>query len=207
MKTTKFSFGLIRFYGTSIILGNLIPNSFFFIWTVLFQTIQFSISTQFCSIWPIDRIISGATTPGQNGPGSDGNEGVHSFGRVLPLCRDGVGVFHSPSKLGHTKLAQIKLNSLCIEDHIFILSLVPCVFNICTACDTAHFLGFARVFAWTCSSISTEFDDSLPDPFCLAEAALLYKSLVIYKNLFASWIFSKFSFVVLSDCVRAYTKT
>ena len=26
--------------------------------TVLFQTIQFSISTQFSSIWPIDRILS-----------------------------------------------------------------------------------------------------------------------------------------------------
>ena len=31
---------------------------------------------QFSSIWPIDRTLSGATTPGQNGPGSDGNEGV-----------------------------------------------------------------------------------------------------------------------------------
>ena len=28
------------------------------------------------SIWPIDRILSGATTLGQSGPGSDGNEGV-----------------------------------------------------------------------------------------------------------------------------------
>ena len=26
----------------------------------------------------LDRILSGATTPGQSGPGSDGNEGVHS---------------------------------------------------------------------------------------------------------------------------------
>ena len=43
---------------------------------VLFQAIQFSISTQFCSIWPIDRALSSATTPNQNGPGSDGNEGV-----------------------------------------------------------------------------------------------------------------------------------
>ena len=25
-------------------------------------------------IWPIDRTLSGATTPGQNGPGSDGNK-------------------------------------------------------------------------------------------------------------------------------------
>ena len=28
------------------------------------------------SIWPIDRTLSGATTPGQSGPGSDVNEGV-----------------------------------------------------------------------------------------------------------------------------------
>ena len=28
------------------------------------------------SIWPIERILSGATTPSQSGPGSDGNEGV-----------------------------------------------------------------------------------------------------------------------------------
>ena len=28
------------------------------------------------SIWLIDRTISDTTTPGQSGPGSDGNEGV-----------------------------------------------------------------------------------------------------------------------------------
>ena len=44
--------------------------------TVLFLVIQFSISTQFSSIWPIDRTLSSATTPSQSGPGSDGNEGV-----------------------------------------------------------------------------------------------------------------------------------
>ena len=44
--------------------------------TVLFRAIQFSLSAQFSSIWPIDRTLSGATTPGQNGSGSDGNEGV-----------------------------------------------------------------------------------------------------------------------------------
>ena len=31
--------------------------------TVLFQGIQFSISTQFSSIWPIDSALSDATTP------------------------------------------------------------------------------------------------------------------------------------------------
>ena len=29
-----------------------------------------------CSIWSIDRTLSSATTPGQSGPGSNGNEGV-----------------------------------------------------------------------------------------------------------------------------------
>ena len=31
---------------------------------------------QFSSIWPIDRTLSGATTPRQGGPESDGNEEV-----------------------------------------------------------------------------------------------------------------------------------
>ena len=44
--------------------------------TVLFQTIQFSMIILFSSIWPIDRTLSGATTPGQSGPGSNGNEEV-----------------------------------------------------------------------------------------------------------------------------------
>ena len=44
--------------------------------TVLFQTILFNISTLFSSIWPIDRNLSGATTPSQSGPGSDSNEEV-----------------------------------------------------------------------------------------------------------------------------------
>ena len=45
--------------------------------TVLFQTILFILSTQFQiqktvlfqTIWPIDRALSGATTPGHSGPG------------------------------------------------------------------------------------------------------------------------------------------
>ena len=67
-----------------------------------------------CSIWPIDRTLSGATTLGQSGPGGNGNERVsripqiskagatqsdglmsypgHSLGGwgFLPLCRDAV---------------------------------------------------------------------------------------------------------------------
>ena len=90
-----------------------------------YQVIQFSISTQFHSIWPIDRTLSGATTPGQSRPGSDGNEGVlhipesssitgtsasdclvsypgHSLGRgqSYPLRREAVSVLYSPSWMG-----------------------------------------------------------------------------------------------------------
>ena len=45
--------------------------------TVLFQTVQYSISTQFSSIWPIDRTLSGATTLSQTGPVSDGNDCIN----------------------------------------------------------------------------------------------------------------------------------
>ena len=41
-----------------------------------FQTIQFNISTMFNSILPIDRVLSGATSPSLSEPGSDGNKGV-----------------------------------------------------------------------------------------------------------------------------------
>ena len=44
--------------------------------TVLFQTIQLNISTQFISIWLVDRTLWGTTTLDKRGPGSDGNEGV-----------------------------------------------------------------------------------------------------------------------------------
>ena len=44
--------------------------------TVPFQTIQFRISTQFSSIWPIDRTLSSTTILGQSGLGSNSNIGV-----------------------------------------------------------------------------------------------------------------------------------
>ena len=53
--------------------------------TILFQIIQFSMCTQFSSNWHIDMALSGATTPGQSGPGSNGNEGVPPFPKPLAL--------------------------------------------------------------------------------------------------------------------------
>ena len=58
--------------------------------TVLFQTIQFSKSTVWMSnsfIPPIDRTLSGATTPGQSEPGSDGNQGVLCFPQSSTINR------------------------------------------------------------------------------------------------------------------------
>ena len=87
----------------------------------------------FISIWPIDMTRSGATTPGQSEPGSDGNEEVlhipqissitevsawdclvsyprYLLGDVLPLCRDAVGIFYSPNQLGNKIVKEILLS-------------------------------------------------------------------------------------------------
>ena len=53
--------------------------------TILFQTIHFSISAQFSSIWTIDKTLSGATTLGQSGPESEGNKGYSTFPKALAL--------------------------------------------------------------------------------------------------------------------------
>ena len=44
--------------------------------TVLFQTIQFTTNTQFSSIWHTEMTLSGLTTPGQSGHGSGSNDGI-----------------------------------------------------------------------------------------------------------------------------------
>ena len=49
---------VVWFYGISTFWGYLMPSLFLYK-SVLFQTIQFSISTHFSSIWPIDRTLSG----------------------------------------------------------------------------------------------------------------------------------------------------
>ena len=53
--------------------------------TVLFQAIQFTMGMLFSSIWPKDRTLLGATTLGQSGHGSNGNEGVL---RIPQLCHN-----------------------------------------------------------------------------------------------------------------------
>ena len=115
---------LVWFYSVSTIVGYLMPKTFLYISTILFQTFQLSINIQFSSIWIIRRILSGATTPGQNGPGNDSNKEILRIpqrsgitgssplfnvisctlvGGVLSLCRDSVVVFCSPNWLGHMK--------------------------------------------------------------------------------------------------------
>ena len=110
--------------------------------TVLFQRIQFDISMQFSSIWPIDRTLSGATIPSQSGPGSNGNEGVlcipqssnitgtspsdclvsypgHSLrAGLLLLCWEAVSVFYSPNQLDNSMLIIRKFCNKIIEMYI-----------------------------------------------------------------------------------------
>ena len=55
--------------------------------TVLFQIIQFRISTRFSSIRSMDRTLSGATTPNKSGPESDGSEGVLRVPQTSSITR------------------------------------------------------------------------------------------------------------------------
>ena len=55
--------------------------------TVLFQVIQFSISTQFSSIQPIDRVPPGATTPGHGGPRAMAKKGCSVFPKAPALLQ------------------------------------------------------------------------------------------------------------------------
>ena len=98
-----------------ISLGYLMINPFLYKWTVLFQTIQFSISIQFSSIWPIDRNLSDATSPGQSGSGSNGNKVV----LCVPQSSSITGASRSDclvSYLGHSLegLILMQRSSRCI---------------------------------------------------------------------------------------------
>ena len=102
---------------------------------VLFQLIHFTISSHFTSTWPIDRILSGATTPGQSGSGSKDNEGVlripqsstitgtspwdclvsyqvHSLVEgVFPLCSRWILPFQPTGNLGRELYPSVEMQS------------------------------------------------------------------------------------------------
>ena len=54
-----YDFFLFWFYGISIFVGYLIPNPFLYVWTVLFQTIRFGISTVFFYLhtWKLKTVL------------------------------------------------------------------------------------------------------------------------------------------------------
>ena len=108
--------------------------------TVLFQAVQFRISTKFSSIWPIEKTLSDATTLVQSETLSDGNERVlcilqsitwaspsdclvslpgHSLITVLLYCKDVVSVFNTASRLGHLWKSIIRLGSSILVDIIW----------------------------------------------------------------------------------------
>ena len=59
---------------------------------------QLSISTQFSSIYPIDRTLSGTTILGESGPASDGNEEVLR----IPQSSSIIGTSPSDSLVSYT---------------------------------------------------------------------------------------------------------
>ena len=57
-------------------------------------------STQFSSIWAVDRTLSWATIPGQSGPGSNNNEGVPCILQSSSII--GTSLSDLVSYLGHS---------------------------------------------------------------------------------------------------------
>ena len=112
-------FDLVEFYGISYCRLFNVKSIFIHINSPISSNSVWYKYTQFTSIWPVDRTLSGDTTLGQSGPGSNGNEGVlciplisgiteasssdclvsysRYFGGLLP--RDAVSVFCCPSWL------------------------------------------------------------------------------------------------------------
>ena len=88
---------------------------------VLFRTIQFSISTQFISIWPIDRTLSGSTTSDHSGPGSDGNKGLFhilqssTIKLFIVISGHSLGKFYpSPEMQSVYSADQADLTNVCV---------------------------------------------------------------------------------------------
>ena len=73
----------VGFYGISILVGLFYAKDIF----VLFILDGYSIFFKhFVSIYPIDGTLTGTTTPGQSGPGSNGGEWVL---HILQTSRNG----------------------------------------------------------------------------------------------------------------------
>ena len=110
--------------------------------TALFQTIQFSISMQFSSIWLIDRTLSGAITLAQRGPRSDGNDGVPH----IPQNSNITGT--SPSDRVRNTSADLDWQNKLLQDErhadFVIMFLVPVILVVVCVCGC---LGFHLVSA------------------------------------------------------------
>ena len=94
---------------------------------VLFQTIQFSIGTQFSSIWSIDRTISVATTPVRVNRGAIAMKGFYPFPKPFALLEPHHWLFRlSWGKSNHSAEMQL------------IYSAAPCNSDSFCKCACAH---------------------------------------------------------------------
>ena len=85
-----------------------------------------------CSIWPIDRILSSATTLSQSGPGTNGNEGYSTFLKSPP---------------------SLNLHSWCLTIQWF---------NIILFTNPSARAGYdtRSIFKWSLTSLNSEFSFS-----------------------------------------------
>ena len=78
---------------------------------------------RFSSIWPIDKTLSGATTPGHSGPGSDGNKGLLHIPQSSSITGTSTSdclVSYPEHSLVEGSLIPLQRNSWCIlQPHVF----------------------------------------------------------------------------------------
>ena len=81
------------------------------------QAIQFNISSQFSSIWPLDRTLSGATNTTESDPESDGNEWVLCFPQSSNITKDSASdclISYPRHPLGVGSLTPLQRCNWCI---------------------------------------------------------------------------------------------
>ena len=111
---------MVCFYGIRTIVGYIIPNPSLYLLTVIFQTIQFSISSVLMPnsfIWFINMTLMAMKGyfAFSNITGASPSDYLVSYlglsSGVLPLCRDEVGVFCSLSRPGQSNSAHSLVES------------------------------------------------------------------------------------------------
>ena len=131
------------------------------------------------SIWPIDRILSGAPTPGQSGPGSDGNEGVLCIPQstsITVASQSDCSVSYPRYPFGeyYPSAEMQSVYSAAPADwatgHVLGRSHTP--LHRCSRC--IHLLGFPKLFPWFVLFFYVNFTEQHTMCVCVLSRLKLY---------------------------------